>query len=364
MLDDIWNSFLELTAQFVIPDWGALVALLPVFMFVLIVVILLTTFLRLVRAPKPRRGKTRIQPRTPPGLHMPGPSFAPILASIGVFLLFLGIVFPGPILVLGIIALVLTLIYWLTESVRIFDHDLGLMTRTELPTVVHEGPPPGVHMPGPSFRPFLGAVGTGMLMLGLVFPGWLLVAGLLALVATLVGWLVDARKEYVQAVEADTTGHLESLPPPRTPSLLFAVLAVLLIGGVVLQAGWLPPRNVSGGEGATGSGAPPASGAPGGSGGPAPAPQADVVIHAHNVAFAETTITAPAGRPFTLAFVNEDSGTPHNVELHDASGASVYKGEIFPGVDTKVYDVPALEAGSYTFACTVHPNMTGSATLQ
>ena len=89
-----------------------------------------------------------------------------------------------------------------------------------------------------------------MLMLGFVFGGWLLAAGVIALIATLVGWLVDARKEYVKAVEADTTGHLESLPPPRTPALLLGALAVLLIGGVVLQAGWLPPQGVSGGEGA------------------------------------------------------------------------------------------------------------------
>ena len=33
MLEDIWNGILELTARFVIPDWGALIALLPVFMF-------------------------------------------------------------------------------------------------------------------------------------------------------------------------------------------------------------------------------------------------------------------------------------------------------------------------------------------
>jgi plastocyanin len=367
MLDDIWNGILELVAQFVIPDWGALVALLPVFIFVLTIVWLVMTFLRLFRAPKPRRGKVRMSPRTPPGLHMPGPSFAPILASIGLFLFFLGVVFPGPILVLGAIALVLTLLYWLTESVRIFDHDLGLMTRTEMPVPVRDGPPAGVHLPGPSFRPILGAVGTGMLMLGLVFGGWLLAAGVLALIATLVGWLVDARKEYVKAEEADTTGHLESLPPPRTPSVLLVALAVLLIGGIVLQAGWLPPRDVTGGEGAGASGAPPAPGAsgePGASSGPPAGPQADVVVHAKNVAFVETTLTAPAGKPFTLAFVNEDPGTPHNVELKDGGGTSVYKGEIFPGVDTRVYEVPAIPAGTYTFACSVHPNMTGTATLQ
>jgi len=371
MLEDIWNGILELTARFVIPDWGALIALLPVFMFVLTIVILAWTFVRLFRAPKARRGKGRLVPRTPPGLHMPGPSWSPVLAAIGLGLTFLGIVFPGPLLVVGLIALVLGLIYWLSESVRIYDHDLGEDTRTELPVIVHDGPPEGVHLPGPSFRPFLGAVGVAMLMLGFVFGGWLLAAGVIALIATLVGWLVDARTEYVQAVEADTTGHLESLPPPRTPALLLGALAVLLIGGVVLQAGWLPPQGVSGGNDATPSGGPPASGAPpsggsgepGGSGGPPPA-EGDVVVHAKNVAFLETTLTAPAGRPFTLAFVNEDPGTPHNVELKDGSGASVFKGEVFPGVETRVYDVPSLPAGAYTFACTVHPNMTGSATLQ
>ena len=213
MLEDIWNGILELTAQFVIPDWGALIALLPVFMFVLTIVILAWTFVRLFRAPKAHRGKGRLVPRTPPGLHLPGPSWSPVLAAIGLGLTFLGIVFPGPLLVVGLIALVLGLIYWLSESVRIYDHDLGEDTRTELPVIVHDGPPEGVHLPGPSFRPVLGAIGTAMLMLGFVFGGWLLAAGVIALIATLVGWLVDARKEYVKAVEADTTGHLESLPP-------------------------------------------------------------------------------------------------------------------------------------------------------
>ena len=381
MLEEFWNGILELMAQFVIPDWGALIALLPVFVFVLTLVWLVLTFARIFRAPKPRRGKQRVAPRTPAGLHMPGPSFAPIFASIGAFLLFLGVVFPGPLLLLGGIALGLTLLYWLTESVRIYDHDLGVRTATELPAVVREGPPPGVHMPGPSFRPFLGAVGMGMLMLGLVFGGWLLAVGVIALIATLAGWLIDGRKEYVKTVEADTTGHLENVPAPRTPALLLVALVVLLIGGVALQAGWLPPRDVSGGEGAAASGAPPGgagepwssgepgapggSGEPGGSGGPPPGePAADVTVHAKNIAFAESSLTAPAGRQFTLALVNEDAGTPHNVELKDGAGASVFQGDVFSGVETRVYDVPPLAAGTYTFLCTVHPSMTGSATLQ
>ena len=110
MLEELWTGILELMTQFVIPDWNALIALLPVFTFILVLVLLAWTFLRLFRAPKPRRGKQRIIPRAPAGIHMPGPSFAPVLASIGLFLMFLGIVFPGPILWLGAIALGLTLL--------------------------------------------------------------------------------------------------------------------------------------------------------------------------------------------------------------------------------------------------------------
>jgi plastocyanin len=363
MLDELWSGILKLAAQFVIPDWGAVIALLPIFVLVLIVAVLLRVTLGLRRAAPARRGKRRIEPRAPDGIHMPGPSFAPILASVGAFMLFLGLVFGGPLLVVGAIGLVVTLLYWLVEATRIYDHDLGA-TAPALPAIVHEGPPEGVHMPGPSFRPFLGAVGTAMLMLGLVFGEWLLAVGVIALVATLVGWLVDARQEYVKTVEADSTGHLENVPAPRTPSLLLVGLGVLLVGAVVIQAGWVPPRGANGDTGATPSGAPGGSGGPDGSAAPSAGPTADIVLTAAQIAFDKTAITGPAGVPFTIALVNNDAGTPHNVELKDAAGKVAWKGEIFNGVETRVYQVPALPAGTYTFLCTVHPSMTGSATLQ
>ena len=40
------------------------------------------------------------------------------------------------------------------------------------------------------------------------------------------------------------------------------------------------------------------------------------------------------------------------------------QGEVFTGVATRTYDVPALAAGSYQFVCTVHPNMVGTLTAQ
>ena len=169
MLEELWNGILDLATQFVIPDWGALIALLPIFVLVLIVAVLGRTFARLLTAKPARRGQGPDR-AADACRHPHAGSVARRRSSprSGAALLFLGLVFEGPILVLGAIALVLTLLYWLAEALHIYDHDLGA-TSPALPAVVHDGPPPGVHMPGPSFRPFLGALGATMLMLGLVF---------------------------------------------------------------------------------------------------------------------------------------------------------------------------------------------------
>src|SRR6266550_1724375 len=221
MLQDLWNGFLDLTARFVIPDWSSVVALLPIVILVLVVLILGRIMFRLLRAPKPRRGKQRVAPRAPAGVHMPGPTYAPFFAAVGAFLLFLCLVFPGPILVFGAIALILTLAYWLSEALRTYEQDTGetaaAVPASTVTATIPQGPPPGVHMPGPSWRPLLGAFGTFMLMLGLVFPGWLLAVGVIALILTLVGWLTDANREFGRTLEADQTGHLESGPAPRAP---------------------------------------------------------------------------------------------------------------------------------------------------
>ena len=366
MFEDLWNGILELTSRFVIPDWGSVIAMLPVFIFALTLVVIVVLFWRIWRAPKPRRGKLKVEPVPPPGVHMPGPSWAPPLAALGAFALFLGLVFTGPLLVIGAIVLTITLLYWLVEAVRLYDHDLG-STAPPLPAVVHDGPPPGVHMPGPSFLPFLAAVGMGMLFLGLVFGEWLLAVGVIGLIVTLLGWMTAARQEYVKTVEADTTGHLETLPDPRPPKLMLTGLAILLVAAFVIQVGWIPPR-AAGGEpspGASGApaGEPPASGEPGGSPG-AGGGGGGLELHAKEIAFVETTLTAPADKPFDLHYFNEDQGIPHDVAFKDSSGAEVFKGEVVTGVADTIYKVPPLAAGTYQYICTIHPNMTGSATVQ
>ena len=101
--------------------------------------------------------------------------------------------------------------------------------------------------------------------------------------------------------------------------------------------------------------------------GPAESPATgDVELTASGVAYDKAEVTAPAGADFTIVFHNEDASIQHNVAIHEGSptGAEVFKGDIFPGVETRTYDVPALAAGTYGFVCTVHPNMTGTLTAE
>ena len=348
-MEQIWDAILELTAQFVIPDWGALIALIPIGLAGVVVLFFLSRIARFATAGPTRRGGGRVRPLPPPGVHMPGPSFAPIFAALGAGLLFLGLVLGGVALWVGAAALVLTLLYWGAEGMRDYDH---LEHRELVPVAPPRQPPPGVHVPGPSFRPLLASLGMAVLFLGLVFGGWVLAVGVLAVVVTLLGWLVDARKEYVEVEHADRTGHLQNLPAPGWPVVTIVVFAVLLAGAGILNLGILPPREAAGG----GEGGSPAPSGPA-----EPAPQGDVAIVARNSVFEPTELQAPADKPFTIAFTNEDVAVNHNVFITDSGGNPVEMGDTtpFPGPKSVVYQVAPLAAGTYTFICVVHPAMTG-----
>ncbi len=92
--------------------------------------------------------------------------------------------------------------------------------------------------------------------------------------------------------------------------------------------------------------------------------QVQLDLAAKDVKFDKSTLEGPAGQPFSIKFQNDDAGILHNVNIHDAAGAEVFNGEIFKGVDSKTYPIPTLQAGTYTFACTVHPAMTGTLTVK
>jgi heme/copper-type cytochrome/quinol oxidase subunit 2 len=90
-------------------------------------------------------------------------------------------------------------------------------------------------------------------------------------------------------------------------------------------------------------------------------PAGDVIKEAAlNVAYVNGELAAPADVPFKIEFDNQDAGIPHNIEIKDATGATVFKGDIITGPAKITYEVQPLKAGTYPFVCTVHPNMTGS----
>jgi len=94
-----------------------------------------------------------------------------------------------------------------------------------------------------------------------------------------------------------------------------------------------------------------------------PAPKGAVQITAHNLAFDQRTVNAPAGKPFTLTFDNEAPGVPHNVSIYTNASATtaLFKGALVTGPKTIDYHVGGLQPGSYFFRCDVHPTlMTGT----
>jgi plastocyanin len=373
MVEDIWTQLIGFTEQFVVPDWGSLVNLIPILLLVLTFLYVTWTLYRYATAGPKTRGKRRVTPVPPPGVHLPGGSFAPILGGIGLLMTVIGLVAGGVWLLVGFVVLTITLLYWGREFLREYDRlpseSTALVTAGEaalapLPPGALSAPagtpPEGVHIPAPSFRPVLIAIAMTLLVGGLIVGGWALILGFSALVVTLLGWLRDARREYGYTLQADRTGHLDAGPWPRWPIATFAVLAWILAGGLLLTSSLLPNSGAP-----AASGGPLPSGAAGGGGGasaaPAPSlPTADVVETAQNTAFVVGALEAPADKAFTIAFDNKDAGQPHNIEIKDASGAQVFNGKIITGPAVEVYDVPALPAGDYTFVCSVHPNMTGT----
>jgi plastocyanin len=353
------DTLLGVAAVFITPDWNALLALFPIFLGLLFLAWFAFTARKFATLGPSRRAPARIEPITPAHLHMPGGSAAPITVAFGAAFLFAGLVIGGAALALGATILVITLLVWFREAVREYDR---LEPAQRLPAVVHEGPPPGVHMPGPSIRPLLGALGTAALLGGLVIGGWVLVLAVVFLVWTLIGWLVDFSAEYRKVEEADTTGHLENIPPRPLPLRTLQVFAVAFALLALWQLGIFPPASpaTAGGPGAS----PGASGAPGAPG----APPGALTVVAKNIEYEQKTLEVDAGKPFTIFFDNQDpASVTHDIDLHSADGSQLLKDQTpIPGGTSQAYQYDALQPGTYQYICSVHsiPAMTGTLTVK
>ena len=393
----LWDRLLEILGSLLSPDWNTIILLIPVALLVPVGGYLLWAMRRYATA-GPQVARSLPTPPTPAGIHMPGPSLAPFLAAGGAFAFFLATLFikivPAtdpetgkPIadstaiviepfgvaaLTVGLVAMIGALLYWGREANRDYD---ALERPVALPAAAAGGPPAGIHVPGPSFRPLLASISAAALLLGLVIDPVVFVAGLLMTAIGLLGWLNDARKEYREVEKADATGHLENIPAPRFPTGTLIVFAVLFVGSLLIAGGVIPPRGgASGGSGGASSPAAatpaPATPAPSTSAAPGasqqPGQSVTLKLTAQNIAYDTDSLEVPANTPFRIEFTNNDAGIPHNVAVHEGSptGPAFWTGEIFNGVETRTYDVPALPAGTYGFVCSVHPNMTGTLTAK
>ena len=353
------DTLLGVAAVFIAPDWNALLALFPIFLAILFIAWFAFTARKFATVGPRRRAPARIQPITPPTVHMPGGSTAPIIVALGAGALFAGLVLGGTWLLVGTIILVVTLMAWFREAIRDYDH---LERVAPLPAIIHEGPPPGVHMPGPSIRPLLGALGSAALFGGLVIGGWVLVLAVVFLVWTLLGWLVDFTAEYRNVEEADHTGHLENIPTRALPIRALQVFAVAFVFLGAWQLGIIPP---AGPATAGGPGASPGPSSGGGAGG---APPGALTVIAKNIEYDKKTLEVAAGKPFTIFLENQDAPSIfHDIDLRSSDGSQVLKDQpTIDGGNSQAYQYDALQAGTYEYICSVHsvPPMTGTLTVK
>ncbi len=70
--------------------------------------------------------------------------------------------------------------------------------------------------------------------------------------------------------------------------------------------------------------------------------------------FDTDAIEAPSGQDFCIELTNNDTA-PHDIGIQEIE----FNGEDVPPGESIVYQIPAMEAGDYTFYCTIHPQMTG-----
>jgi cytochrome c oxidase subunit 2 len=90
---------------------------------------------------------------------------------------------------------------------------------------------------------------------------------------------------------------------------------------------------------------------------PVPSGATTLQLTAHNVAFDKTTLDVPANAPFVIDFKNEDPGIPHNVQIEQTDGTVVQAQPTIDGGSETQYQFNALQPGTYTFICVVHPTI-------
>ncbi len=115
------------------------------------------------------------------------------------------------------------------------------------------------------------------------------------------------------------------------------------------------------------------------------APEGAPVVVADNIDFGvldpetdeidwdDVTVTLSAAEDASvLVFRNDDEGVPHDIDVFETEDAMnearederVFDGEIIQGPSQTTYEFETPESGEYPFHCSVHPQMTGTVTVE
>jgi hypothetical protein len=358
---DAWTRILDLVSQLVTPVWNELIQYIPLLLLLLLGLVLAVvawSWQRNAALNRPSLARVAASGQAPPGIHLPGPSIWPFIVPIGLFLLFLSVVFGSPttpfnmaLLALGLVIAVVGGVGWFLQAWHEYNHleaadeHLLLVEETE-GAAIAAGPPAGIHLPGPSAWPFLAPIGLFFVFLGVILSPILIVGGLVMGAIAALGWWADAGREY-RDVEAGqhpepVTRNPEQAFPKRLMPLYFAVGAVAVL---LTLAPWL--LSLLPGT------APPAEG---------PAPTSTPTLSASQAtAFDQRLLVVVADQPVQLTFDNRQAGVPHDVAIATTTDPPIqlFKGEQITGPDQVVYAIDPLPAGEYRFTCTIHPPMVG-----
>ena len=88
-------------------------------------------------------------------------------------------------------------------------------------------------------------------------------------------------------------------------------------------------------------------------------------VTAKDIHYDTAALEAPADAPFGIAFKNDDgAGITHDIDVKDGSGKVVENQTPIDGGTSANYAYQPLAAGTYTFFCSIHNNMTGTLTVK
>ncbi|HEY5627918.1 MAG TPA: hypothetical protein VIR16_00270, partial [Candidatus Limnocylindrales bacterium] len=116
MLNDLWTQVLRWSSSFVTPDWGELIALIPMLLLLIVAVFLAVTAAKWAALGPSSAGSRQRLPLTPDGRALRSPVAGPVLLAAAVFLLAFGLLAGVAWLLAGAVTGVVAASVWAVQA--------------------------------------------------------------------------------------------------------------------------------------------------------------------------------------------------------------------------------------------------------